>query len=110
MARDILKDIIVEKTKEITVEMIQKHVADHFKIKVAELKSDKRLKTFVVPRQIAMFICRELTKSSYPEIGEKFGGKDHSTIIHSVKKIEKLMTSDLQLKSIVDNLKKQLIS
>jgi chromosomal replication initiator protein len=110
MARDILKDIIVEKTKEITVEMIQKHVADHFKIKVAELKSDKRLKTFVVPRQIAMFICRELTKSSYPEIGEKFGGKDHSTIIHSVKKVEKLMTSDLQIKSVVENLRKQLIS
>jgi chromosomal replication initiator protein len=110
MARDILKDIIVEKTKEITVEMIQKHVADHFKIKVAELKSDKRLKTFVVPRQIAMFICRELTKSSYPEIGEKFGGTDHSTIIHSVKKVEKLMTSDLQIKSVVENLRKQLIS
>lgn len=108
MARDILKDIIVEKTKDITVEMIQKHVAEHFKIKVSELKSDKRLKTFVVPRQIAIFICRELTKSSYPEIGEKFGGKDHSTIIHSVKKIEKQMANDLEIKNIVENLKKEL--
>jgi len=110
MARDILKDIIVEKTKDITVEMIQKHVAEHFKIKVSELKSDKRLKTFVVPRQIAIFICRELTKSSYPEIGEKFGGKDHSTIIHSVKKIEKQMANDLEIKNIVENLKKELIT
>lgn len=108
MARDILKDIIVEKTKDITVEMIQKHVAEHFKIKVSELKSDKRLKTFVVPRQIAIYICRELTKSSYPEIGEKFGGKDHSTIIHSVKKIEKQMANDLEIKNIVENLKKEL--
>lgn len=110
MARDILKDIIVEKTKDITVEMIQKHVAEHFKIKVSELKSDKRLKTFVVPRQIAIFICRELTKSSYPEIGEKFGGKDHSTIIHSVKKIEKQMANDLEIKNVVENLKKELIT
>lgn len=110
MARDILKDIIVEKSKDITVEMIQKHVADHFKIKVSELKSDKRLKTYVIPRQIAIYICRELTKSSYPEIGDKFGGKDHSTIIHSVKKIEKQMTNDLEMKSVVDNLKKELMS
>ncbi len=110
MARDILKDIIVEKTKEITVEMIQKHVAEHFKIKLSELKSDKRLKTFVIPRQIAIFICRELTKSSYPEIGDKFGGKDHSTIIHSVKKIEKQMTNDLEMKTVVESLKKELMS
>ncbi len=110
MARDILKDIIVEKTRDITVEMIQKHVAEHFRIKVSDLKSDKRLKTFVIPRQIAIFIARELTKSSYPEIGEKFGGKDHSTIIHSVKKIEKQMANDLEIKSVVENLKKELAS
>lgn len=110
MARDILKDIIVEKTKDITVEMIQKHVAEHYKIKVSELKSDKRLKAFVIPRQIAIYISRELTKSSYPEIGEKFGGKDHSTIIHSVKKIEKQMENDLELKNAVEKMKKELMS
>ncbi|GAB7025198.1 chromosomal replication initiator protein DnaA [Geotalea toluenoxydans] len=110
MARDILKDIIVEKTKDITVEMIQKHVADHFKIKVSELKSDKRLKTFVIPRQIAIYISRELTKASYPEIGERFGGKDHSTIIHSVKKIEKQMENDLEIKNAVEKMKKELMS
>ncbi|ACM18379.1 chromosomal replication initiator protein DnaA [Geotalea daltonii FRC-32] len=110
MARDILKDIIVEKTKDITVEMIQKHVADHFKIKVSELKSDKRLKTFVIPRQIAIYISRELTKASYPEIGERFGGKDHSTIIHSVKKIEKQMENDLEIKNTVEKMKKELMS
>ena len=89
MAREVLKDIIVDKTRELTIEIIQKQVADHFKIKVSELKSEKRLKALVVPRQIAIYLCRELTKASYPEIGEKFGGKDHSTIIHSVKKIDK---------------------
>ena len=108
MAREVMKDIIVEKTKEITVEMIQKHVADHFRIKVSELKSDKRIKTLVVPRQIAIYICRELTKASYPEIGEKFGGKDHSTIIHSVKKIEKQMAGDPDFRGTVEDIKKRL--
>lgn len=109
MAREVMKDIIVEKTRDITVEMIQKHVAEHFRIKVSELKSDKRIKTLVVPRQIAIFICRELTKSSYPEIGEKFGGKDHSTIIHSVKKVEKQMAADAEFKATVEDLKKRLL-
>ena len=108
MAREVMKDIIVEKTRDITVEMIQKHVADHFRIKVSELKSDKRIKTLVVPRQIAIYICRELTKASYPEIGDKFGGKDHSTIIHSVKKIEKQMAADADFKGTVEDIKKRL--
>ncbi|KAF0218397.1 MAG: chromosomal replication initiator [Geobacteraceae bacterium] len=110
MAREVLKDIIVDKSKDISIEIIQKFVADHFKIKVTELKSEKRLKTLVVPRQIAIYLCRELTKASYPEIGEKFGGKDHSTIIHSVKKIDKQMTQDLEFKGTVENLKRGLLS
>jgi chromosomal replication initiator protein len=110
MAREVMKDIIVEKTREITIEMIQKLVAEHFRIKVSEMKSDKRIKTLVVPRQIAIYICRELTKASYPEIGEKFGGKDHSTIIHSVKKIEKQMAADPDLKGTVEDIKKKLFT
>jgi chromosomal replication initiator protein len=110
MAREAMKDIIVEKTRDITIEMIQKQVADHYRIKVSEMKSDKRIKTLVVPRQIAIYICRELTKASYPEIGDKFGGKDHSTIIHSVKKIEKQLAADPDLKSTVEDLKKKLFT
>ncbi|MBI1919986.1 MAG: chromosomal replication initiator protein DnaA [Geobacter sp.] len=110
MAREVLKDIIVDKNKEISVEMIQKAVAEHFNIKVSELKSDKRLKTIVLPRQIAMYLCRDLTKASYPEIGDKFGGKDHSTIIHSVKKMEKQISQNLDLKSTMDTLKKGLLN
>jgi chromosomal replication initiator protein len=110
MARDVLKDIIVEKNRELTIEMIQKCVSDHFKIKPVDLKSTKKLKTIVFPRQVAIYLCRELTKASYPEIGDRFGGKDHSTIIHSVKKIEKQLTSDMDLKSTLDQLRKTLLS
>jgi chromosomal replication initiator protein len=110
MAKEVLKDIIVDKTKDVTVEMIQKYVADHFRIKLSEIKSDKRLKALVVPRQIAIYLCRDLTKASYPEIGERFGGKDHSTIIHSVKKIEKQMAQDLEIRSTIENLKRGLLS
>ena len=110
MAREVLKDIIVDKTRELTIEIIQKQVADHFKIKVSELKSEKRLKALVVPRQIAIYLCRELTKASYPEIGEKFGGKDHSTIIHSVKKIDGLISQNLEMKGTVENLRRSLLT
>jgi len=104
MAKKILKDILIENSREITIEKIQKKVADHFQIKVTELKSSKRLKNIVLPRQISMYICRNLTDLSYPEIGSKFGGKDHSTIIHAVKKIEKLMKENIQIKMTVEKL------
>ena len=104
MTKKILKDILIENSKEITIEKIQKTTADHFQIKVNELKSSKRLKSIVLPRQIAMYICREMTSLSYPEIGEKFGGKDHSTIIHAIKKIKKLMGEDIQMKLMIEKL------
>ncbi|WP_029914434.1 chromosomal replication initiator protein DnaA [Pelobacter seleniigenes] len=104
MAKTILKDIIIENSKEITIEKIQKTVAEHFQIKSIELKSSKRLKNLVLPRQIAMYICRKLTDLSYPEIGTKFGGKDHSTIIHAIKKIDKKMEEDLHTRMTVEKL------
>jgi len=108
MAKEVLKDILIEKNKEITVEEIQKCVAAHYNVKVSDLKSAKRLKTLVIPRQIAMYIARQLTSSSYPEIGEKFGGKDHSTIIHAIKKIEKQLEEDYQIKITIENIKNSL--
>jgi len=105
MAKDVLKDILVEKNKEITVEEIQKIVASHYGVKIADLKSPKRLKALVLPRQIAMYLSRQLTSCSFPEIGERFGGKDHSTIIHAIKKIEKQMDDDLQLRSTLTTIK-----
>ena len=104
MAKNILKDIIVEQNKEITVENIQKIIANHFQIKTSDLKSAKRLKTIVLPRQIAMYISRKLTSASYPEIGAKFGGKDHSTVIHAINKINKAIEDDLQLRSTIEKL------
>ncbi|MGE4542671.1 MAG: chromosomal replication initiator protein DnaA [Pedobacter sp.] len=108
MAQEVLKDILVEKRRELTVEEIQKIVANQYSLKVSDLKSAKRLKALVLPRQIAMYLSRQLTSCSYPEIGERFGGKDHSTIIHAIKKIEKAMDEDYQLRSIISNLKKDL--
>ncbi|WP_432821868.1 chromosomal replication initiator protein DnaA [Trichloromonas sp.] len=108
MAKEVLKDILIEKNREITIEEIQKGVAAHFNLKVSDLKSAKRLKALVIPRQIAMYISRQLTSASYPEIGEKFGGKDHSTIIHAIKKIEKQIENDYQLKVTIENFKNSL--
>jgi len=110
MAKDILKDIIVDKSREINIELIQKTVADHYKIKLADMKSERRLKTFVIPRQMAIYLCRELTKASYPEIGDKFGGKDHSTVIYAVKKIGAIMNDKPEISSSYDAIKRKLLT
>lgn len=109
MAKDNLKDILVDKRKEITVELIQKNVADHFNLKVADLKSDKRLKTFVQARQVAIWLCRDLTSASYPDIGSRFGGKDHSTVIHATKKIDRLLGEDPQLASTIETIRNTIL-
>ncbi len=109
MAKDVLKDIIIESSKELTIEDIQKKVSKFFDIKVTDLKSNKRIKTFVIPRQIAMYLCRKLTTSSYPEIGEHFGGKDHSTVIHAIKKIEEKIQTDSDLKIKIKKIKNTLL-
>ena len=108
MARDVLKDILIERNRELSVEEIIKKISSHFNIKISDMKSAKRLKAVVLPRQIAMYLSRQLTSSSYPEIGDRFGGKDHSTIIHAIRKIEKLIEEDFQLRSTIENLKKEL--
>jgi chromosomal replication initiator protein len=110
MARDILKDIIVDKSKEINIELIQKTVADYYKIKLSDMKSERRLKTFVIPRQMAIYLCRELTKASYPEIGEKFGGKDHSTVIYAVKKISSIINDKPEISASYDAIKRKLLT
>jgi chromosomal replication initiator protein len=108
MAREVLKDILVEKNKELSVEEILKKVSHHFNVKVSDVKSSRRHKAIVLPRQIAMYLARQLTSASYPEIGERFGGKDHSTIIHAISKIEKLMAEDFNLRNNIESLKKSL--
>jgi chromosomal replication initiator protein len=108
-SRRVLRDTIIEIKKEISIEDVQKAVAEQFQMKVSDLKSKRRTKNLVFPRQIAMFLCRELTKASFPETGEAFGGKDHSTVIHSCKQIEKEKNKDIQLKRTLETLTKKLI-
>lgn len=108
MARDVLKDILIEKNKELSIEEILKRVSAHFNVKISDIKSSRRHKAIVLPRQVAMYLARTLTSASYPEIGEKFGGKDHSTIIHAINKIEKLALEDYSLRNNLDSLKKSL--
>ena len=88
LAQKILKDIFTVEPTVITAESIQKVVADHFKLKVTQLKSKNNAKPIAFPRQIAMYLCKTLTDKSLPEIGRRFGGKHHSTVIHAIKKIE----------------------
>jgi chromosomal replication initiator protein len=109
-ARKVLKDILVERSRELSIEEIIKKVSNHFNIKVTDLKSPKRLKAVVLPRQVAMYLARQLTSTTYPENGERNGGKDHSTIIHAIRKVERLMEENYQLRQTVETLRQSLTS
>jgi chromosomal replication initiator protein len=91
------------------MEDIQEAVAAWFHVKIADLKSRRRSKTLVHPRQIAMFLCRELTDASFPEIGRLFGGKDHTTIMHACRQIVKIKESDSVLSQTLDGLKEKIL-
>lgn len=108
IAKEVLKEIISNKNKEVSVDTIQKAVAGFFKIKVSDLNSNKKLKTFSLPRHIAMYLSRKLTNLSFPEIGTSFGGKDHSTVIYAVNKIDKQIESDNFIKEAVNSIKAKL--
>jgi chromosomal replication initiator protein len=109
MAKNVLRDIIGEKKKIITLDDIEEAVAERFHVKIADIRSRRRSKTLVHPRQIAMYLCRELTDSSFPEIGRHFGGKDHTTIIHACKQIAKAKEADSSLKAVLESLKQQIM-
>lgn len=97
MAKEALKDIFGATNRQLTLELIQKTVADYFKIKVAEMYSQKRTRAIARPRQVAMSLARDLTHHSLPEIGEAFGGRDHTTVLHACRTIADLRTKDAQL-------------
>ncbi len=104
LAQEILKDIIPIEKKEISIQQIQKITADYFNIKLAVLLSKKRTKNIVMARQIAIYLSRELTDFSLPAIGEAFGGKDHTTILHAYTKIKNQREKDNGLKSTIESL------
>ncbi len=111
LAEQALRDLIPRQAVEpVTVKKIQEAVASRYDITLPEMKGKRRTQAVVFPRQIAMYLARELTDSSLPQIGHEFGGRDHSTVIHSCRKIKTEIGKDVQLKSIVDDLIRQIRS
>jgi chromosomal replication initiator protein len=105
LAEDAIRNIAGEEESEVvTIQEIQRVVANSFKMRVEELISKSNARQFSRPRQIAMYLCKRLTKHSYPEIGRAFGGKHHTTVIHSFAKIESLKKSDSALQKLVNDL------
>jgi chromosomal replication initiator protein len=108
-AGEALKDILPPpQPKKITIESIQKEVCKYYGLNINELLSRKRNKQLVYPRQVAMFLCRKMTDASFPLIGDQFGGRDHTTVMHGVEKIEKEAAADQILAATLDKLCKQL--
>ncbi|WP_103257644.1 chromosomal replication initiator protein DnaA [Tabrizicola aquatica] len=97
LAQDCLADILRSSDRKLSIEEIQRKVAEHYNIRLSDMIGPKRLRNIARPRQVAMYLSKQLTPRSLPEIGRRFGGRDHTTIMHGVRKIEELMTTDSQL-------------
>ncbi len=103
LAQDVLRDILDRDDPKVTIEIIQKYVAHEYSLKVSDLKSRNNARTVALPRQIAMYLCKGLTNASLPQIGKSFGGKHHSTVIHSIKKIETNRKKDASFNTVINN-------
>ena len=109
-SKNLLSDILSVNQKIISINIIQKKVSSYFNLQLSDMTSSRRSINIARPRQIAMFLCKAHTSFSYPEIGKAFGGKDHSTVIHAVKKIEILLDDDQKLKKQINDLKESIFS
>jgi len=107
-AQELLKDLLRANDRRVSIEEIQRRVAEHFNIKLADMQSPRRARTVARPRQIAMYLAKQLTTRSLPEIGRKFGGRDHTTVMHAVKKVEELCVGDSGFAEDVDLLRRML--
>ena len=96
-AQDVLHDLVRANERRVTIDEIQKRVAEHFNIKLAEMTSSRRARVVARPRQVAMYLAKQLTTLSLPQIGKRFGNRDHTTVMHAVRKIEELKISDLSI-------------
>ena len=105
----ILKDFINDNKKSINVESIQNIVAVYFNLNIQEMLSPRRSRSLARPRQIAMYLAKQYTTSSLPEIGRKFSNRDHTTVIHAVKKIEELIKNNNEIKQNIGEIKKKLL-
>lgn len=108
LTKEVLQNTLRGTEREVTVETIQKTVCDFFNIKPSDLKAKRRTKNIALPRQVAMYLCRKYTSTSFPAIGSLFGGRDHSTAIHASKTIEKRIKDDPQIRATVEKLEKNL--
>jgi chromosomal replication initiator protein len=106
--QELLKDLLRANDRRVTIEEIQRRVAEHFNIKQADMQSPRRARQVARPRQVAMYLAKQLTTRSLPEIGRKFGGRDHTTVMHAVKKVEELCAADAGFSEDVDLLKRML--
>ena len=102
--KEALKDLLALQDKLVTIENIQKTVAEYYKIRGSEMLSKKRNRSVARPRQVAMTLAKELTNHSLPEIGEAFGGRDHTTVLHACRKIDELKLSEVRIKEDYGNL------
>jgi chromosomal replication initiator protein len=110
LTQDCLADVLRESERKITVEEIQRKVSDHYNIRLSDMIGPKRLRSFARPRQVAMYLCKQMTTRSLPEIGRRFGGRDHTTVMHGVRRIEELKQSDVQIAEDVELLSRALKS
>ena len=108
MAQDILQDLLRAYERRVTIEEIQKRVAEHYGIRPADMQSARRARAVARPRQVAMYLAKQLTPRSLPEIGRKFGGRDHTTVIYAIRKIEELRTGDAALSEDIEMLRRLL--
>ena len=108
--QEVLHDLLKANDRRITIEEIQRKVASHFNIRIADMHSARRSRSIARPRQIAMYLAKQLTQRSLPEIGRKFGGRDHTTVMHAVKKVDELRAADRHFDEDVDMLRRMLES
>ncbi|WP_282078166.1 chromosomal replication initiator protein DnaA [Epibacterium ulvae] len=108
LTQDCLADVLRASERKITVEEIQRKVSEHYNIRMSDIIGPKRLRSYARPRQVAMYLCKQLTSRSLPEIGRRFGGRDHTTVMHGVKRIEELRTVDGQIAEDVEMLRRTL--
>ncbi|APX22641.1 MULTISPECIES: chromosomal replication initiator protein DnaA [Salipiger] len=108
LTQDCLSDVLRASDRKISIEEIQRKVAEHYHIRLSDLIGPKRVRNFARPRQVAMYLCKQLTARSLPEIGRRFGGRDHTTVMHGVKRIEELRSQDSQIADDIELLRRAL--
>jgi chromosomal replication initiator protein len=108
LTKELLRNTLKGTQREITVENIQKTICDFFNIRIVDLKAKRRTQNIALPRQVAMYLCRKHTETSFPGIGDKFGGRDHSTVIHASKTIERKIKEDPHMQKTIEKLERNL--